>query len=300
MDPNAPLIAKLKEETIAMRFCCTLVEERGVTPETARKYFSEVQGYFGREYGVKFAGGMKLERLPQMLKGLRRIKGDKPKRVRVPISPDKLRAAMDELLDPLVPRDANARAALACAFQGLMRSAEYCGTTGALMLTRGDLVKLTTAMLVIMMHPCKNMHHLAGKTCPLVIGAGGTFIDAVAEVANMRRVDPAPEDAPLFRDPATNKPLSYDFVLALIKRIYEVAGLDPEQSGTHILRISGATALFAGGATDTVIRTSGRWSSDLYRLYVRCCFEKCCSWSAKAGSTTFTPATVVFDEVDDY
>ena len=304
MDPAAPLVAKLKEEMLAMRFTCSLVEDRGVSPETAGKYFSELQGWMGREFGVKFAGGMKLERLPQMLKGLRRIKGDKPKKIRVPISPDALRAAMDAILDPSLPASANIRAAIASAFQGLMRSAEYCGTKGSLMLTRADLVTLTEQLLVIMMHPCKNMHHLAGKTCPLVIGAGGTYIDAVAEVRNMLAVDPTPRgDAagtPLFRDPATGGPIAYVTILHVIQRIYAIAGLDPEQSGTHILRISGATALFQGGATDTVIRTSGRWSSDLYRLYVRCCYQQCVAWTAKAGSTTFTPTAAVYDEVDDY
>ena len=42
-----------------------------------------------------------------------------------------------------------------------------------------------------------------------------------------------------------------------------------------------------------------RWSSDLYRLYVRACFEHCKQWSAKAGSARFTP-TCVFDEVEEY
>ena len=44
--------------------------------------------------------------------------------------------------------------------------------------------------MVIMTAPCKNMHHLGGKTCPLVIGAGGQHVDAVVEVENLLRVDP--------------------------------------------------------------------------------------------------------------
>ena len=64
--------------------------------------------------------------------------------------------------------------------------------------------------------------------------------------------------------------------------------------------IGGATALFTAGANETVIRTMGRWSSDLHRLYVRCCFEQCRDWSAKLGSVDFTAAVEAFDEVDDY
>jgi len=236
-----------------------------------------------------------------MLKGLQRIYGDRHRPLRQPISPECLRAAMDRVLDRDDPLHANIRAAITTAFQGLLRSAEFCGTSGKEMLLRSDLVKLTLSLMVLMMHPCKNMHHLTGKTCPLIIGGGGTYIDAVAEVHNMLRVDPTPVGTtPLFRDPKTNKPLAYDTVLKVTKEIYHVAGMSVEESGTHIYRISGATALFRAGASDTIIRTMGRWSSDLYRLYVRACFEQCSAWSAKAGSTTFTPSAVVYDEVDSY
>ena len=159
-----------------------------------------------------------------MLKGLRRKHGDKHKPQRVAFAPKDLRRALDALLNPAEPLHANLRAAITTAFQALMRSAEYCGTTGKMMLTRADIVCFNeTVEMVLMMHPCKNMHHLAGKTCPVVIGAGGKYIDAVAEVANLRRVDPVDESregvTPLFRDPATNKPLSYDLVLETTKAL---------------------------------------------------------------------------------
>ena len=77
-------------------------------------------------------------------------------------------------------------------------------------------------------------------------------------------------------------------------------GENPNEFGTHSYRITGATALFAAGATETVIRTLGRWSSDLYRLYVRACFEQSILWSRKAGSTVVSDIATVFDEVDDY
>ena len=158
--------------------------------------------------------------------------------------------------------------------------------------------------MVIMMHPCKNMRHLGGKTCPLVIGGGGEFIDATWEVQNMLKVDPTPNgrdgDTPLFRDPETNAPLSYAFMLRTIKELMLAIGEQPEHFGTHSLRIGGATALFAAGANETVIRTMGRWSSDLHRLYVRACFEQCCEWTRKAGSTTVSDLAGEFTEVDNY
>ena len=302
LDPLSPLVEKLEEEWLAMQFVTGLVEVRGISVDSARVYFSSFQGWHAKEYGIKLAGGLKLERLPAMLKGLRRIHGDRHKPLREPISPEALWRAMDKLLDPNDPYHANLRAALATAFQGLLRSAEYCGAMNEFTPLRSDITTLTVALLVFMMHPCKNMQHLTGKTCPLIIGGGGKYIDAVKEVRNMLRVDPTPQGVkvPLFRDPKTNKPISYDTMLSLTKSIYVEAGLNPANAGTHILRISGATALFAAGGSDTIIRTMGRWSSDLYRLYVRACFEQCRAWSAKMGSTTFTPAFAAYDEVEDY
>ena len=209
--------------------------------------------------------------------------------------------AMDMVLDPRVPKDANIRAALATALQGLLRSAEFTGSDTRLIPTRDDLVQLTRDQMVIMMHPCKNMHHLGGKTCPLVIGGGGQHIDAVAEMHNLLKVDPTPHGgAPLFRDPATNRPLSYQLILDTTRTLMRAIGEDPTQFGTHSYRIGGATALFAAGASDTIIRTMGRWSSDLHRLYVRACFEQCVDWTRKAGSTEVSDLAGTFDEVDYY
>ena len=36
------------------------------------------------------------------------------------------------------------------------------------------------------------MRVLTGKTVPLALGSGGTYIDPVAELLNMLRVDPTP------------------------------------------------------------------------------------------------------------
>ena len=95
-------------------------------------------------------------------------------------------------------------------------------------------------------------------------------------------------------------PLSYELVHATLKRLMASIGEDPDAFGTHSMRIGGATALFAAGANETVIRTLGRWGSDLHRLYVRACFEQCCDWSRKAGSTHVSELSGTFDEVDDY
>ena len=308
MDPLCPLQAKLQEEWLFMEFACALIRDRGVTIGTVRGYCSAVQGWHAREHGIKLAAGLKLERLPQMLKGLRRVYGDPEVKLRRGFAPQALRKAMDMLLDPAKPVHANIRAAIALGFQGLLRSAEFTVKSSRhfnpqMHLTRADLKVLDAEKLVVMMAPCKNMKHLGGKTSPLVIGGGGTFIDAVAELRNLLAVDPTPlgkeNVTPLFRDPHSNSPLCYDELLKILRTLMLQIGEDPDQFGTHSLRIGGATALFAAGADETVIRTMGRWSSDIHRLYVRACFERCCDWTKKAGSVTVTDVSCVFDDGED-
>ena len=210
------------------------------------------------------------------------------------------------MLDPRDPTHANLRAALATALQGLLRSAEYAAKGGKVdkfTLMRADIVSLSKLRMVLMMHPCKNMHHLSGKTCPLVIGGGGACVDAVAEMLNLFSVDPHsdPHSTPLFREPKTGKPISYATVNSLVKEMMLRVEGSSEGFSTHSLRIGGATALFAAGASETVIRTMGRWSSDIHRLYVRACFEQCCDWTRLAGSQQVSCVAVEeFDEVDDY
>ena len=311
LDPMSPVWAKLEEEWLCMRFCCALVETMGNTPKTAAAYFGHAQSWHRVKHGIKLAGGVKMERLPAMLKGLRRLIGSEPQKVRRGVAAHALRQAMDVCLDPTVPAHANMRAALALGFQGLLRSAEFAVDSGKrwnerMNLSRADVQRCDDKVLAMMIHPCKNMTHLEGKTCPLVIGAGGDYIDAAAEMANLLRVDPIPEgrraSTPLFRDPASGLSITTEAVRDMVKGLMQKVGEDPYEFGSHSLRIGGATALFAAGANPTIIRTMGRWSSDLYKLYVRASFEQTVAWSRKAGSMKVQDLAGIrdFDEVDDY
>jgi hypothetical protein len=194
--------------------------------------------------------------------------------------------------------------------QGLLRGAEFA-VDGAFSprtdMTRADLRSLTAERLVVMMRPCKNMQHLTGKTVPLIIGAGGTFIDAVEEMRNLECVDPVPASeaalTPMFRQgpPGSSRAaLSTRKVREWTKLLMARIGEQPDHFGTHSYRSGGATALFAAGAEPIVIRTMGRWSSDCYRLYVRACFSQTLAWSRRCGSTELKDVAAEFEEVDSY
>ena len=143
---------------------------------------------------------------------------------------------------------------------------------------------------------------MGSKNCALIVGAGGDFVDAIREMHNLLKVDATErgEATPLFRDPSTNKPLSYAYMLKMVRRVVAAIGEDPLEFGTHSMRIGGATALFAQGADPTVIKTMGRWSSDCYKLYVRACHERCNEWTRRMGSAVVTDVVVEYDEVDYY
>eukprot|EP00966_Prymnesium_polylepis_P037558 871992-Prymnesium_polylepis.1 len=107
-----------------MRFAAALVEEDGVLPNTAAGYAGQVQGA-GTPRSMAsslVAAGMKLSRMPAMLKG---VIGEQGRAVRRGIAPQALRRAMDLCLDPRDVEHANIRAALALALQGLLRGAEF-------------------------------------------------------------------------------------------------------------------------------------------------------------------------------
>ena len=108
------------------------------------------------------------------------------------------------------------------------------------------------------------------------------------------------EATPLFRNPLSGKALTTACIMQMTRQLMAAIGEDPMQFGTHSYRIGGATALFAAGANETVIRTMGRWSSDIHRLYVRACFEDCCEWTRRAGSAQVSDLAGSYDEVDFY
>ena len=64
-------------------------------------------------------------------------------------------------------------------------------------------------------------------------------------------------------------------------------GCDPKYFGAHSLRIGGATAALAAGIDPAVIRCMGRWSSDVYEIYMRLTRETATRLSTTVASTSF-------------
>ena len=290
IDPNAPLWVKLSEEQWCMRFISEIIDDASLAVVTGRGYFGAACAWHLRKTGVGFGAGMDMKRLTAMVKGLKKLRDGPPQQMRRGISPKQLREGMDIVYPPVTRENVNIRAMLSTGLQGLMRGREL-GAEGSfdheLDVARGDISTATAERLAFFCRPAKNMRHTRGKTVPIVIGGGGDFIDACAEVTRMLELDPTPPGraatTPMFRK-ANGSAFVTDDIRDIVRQICIAIGLDPMLFGAHSLRIGGATALFAAGADPIHIRTMGRWSSDCYRLYVRACFQQTLAWTRKLGS----------------
>lgn len=309
--PEASLEDKLNDEWRLMRFMSWLVELKkpSVNPTTADGYASTVQGWLARNFGVKLGAGIALHRRKELIKGLTRLRGgNNPKKLRKALTPDKLARAFQHL-NPNNPLHANVRAALASMLQGLLRAGEAVQSDKAknwnpsAELTRGDIVIGSTAMELMIVAE-KDATTLGSKSTPIVIGRGGRHIDAVAEMENLRRVDPTPagreSSTPAFRDPRTGKPFKVADMNEWVQTLMSLIGEDGSEYGSHSCRIGGATAMFAAGCSALDIRTMGRWSSDIYLIYVHSDRARAAEVTRRLASTTVKPTEDPFDEVDDY
>jgi hypothetical protein len=92
-----------------------------------------------------------------------------------------------------------------------------------------------------------------------------------------------------FKDPA-NTPLlrrkhgnvTYDYFKRTLKAHLSALGEDPSFLTSHSLRIGGATALLAAGASETTVKQAGRWlSSDMPQLYAHASTSSVQSFSDK-------------------
>ena len=90
-------------------------------------------------------------------------------------------------------------------------------------------------------------------------------------------------------------------VRAMVKELMAAVGCDPRRFGAHSLRIGGATAALAAGVDPAVIRCMGRWSSDVYEIYMRKSREAACGMGVAVASTPFHDMERGFstDELDE-
>ena len=303
LERDAPVALKLEAEMRLMNFIVWLVSckpcGRYISPESARKYVGQVIAWMQRVHTAHFAGGLELSRLRDLVKGMRREMGERPKRVRWGVRTQQLREAMDKCL----PRKSSVaaqgwRAALALAFCLLLRGGEVAVPSGEQFnplqhLTRADIqvIRSKDGSLVLKLRlRVLKKRVMTGKMYTVFLRAGGKLIDAVREVLlylQMDPVEPGMEKYTPFFSHTNGEAFRREDVAAVVKRLMASIGLDPDRFGAHSLRIGGATAALAAGVQPTLIRVLGRWSSDIYEIYCRLSLEAAAGMGALIGSTPF-------------
>ena len=85
----------------------------------------------------------------------------------------------------------------------------------------------------------------------------------------------------------TRQAVGVSTVRGMVKALMRSLGYDPCAFGAHSLRIGGASAAFAAGIEPSAIRLAGRWSSDVYEIYVRLSRQAASRLGRVIGSTAF-------------
>ena len=297
LDRDAPRWQKLEAESRLIDFVVWLVTcrptGRRISADTGRKYAGQVVSWMRRVYSADFAGGMDLTNLRDVIKGMRREFGCRPKRVRYGVRPQQLKQALDQCLpqERCGLQQQTWRALLVVTLCGLLRGGEVGVTDAdASFPTWGDVSfrRLSSGELiaVLMVRVLKD-GKFTGKTTPVFLKGGGSLLDPVAELLALARLAGARRAAePLFCD-AHGRAISRSAIAAFVKALMAAIGEDPDRFGAHSLRIGGATAALAAGMHPSVIRIAGRWSSDVWELYARLTQESACDISRIVGSSSF-------------
>ena len=262
------------------------------------KYVSEVRAWHLRTQRTHLCGELDYGQIRDLLRGISRLQLQPEGLRRWGVRTQDLSQAIRTQLDTDSREGSMWAAALATAFCGLLRGAEFALQDGEAWdalrhLTRAD-VSFRVGVdgrehMVLRMRPAKK-HPGQRKSVPLLIAAGGSLLDPVRLMRRMFELDPvAPEMAaatPLYRR-ASGASIRVREVRGMVQRLMGDLGLDPQRFGAHSLRIGGATAALAAGMTPATIRAAGRWSSDVYQIYCRVSRQSAAGVALVIGSTPF-------------
>jgi len=318
------------EEVVSMRFVWWLVDQVGVSTNTASQYISTVQAWHARWHGVRLGGNLDFQRLPQMITGMGYTHPDagRAKLERHGVRPDWLRRSIDLCLggssDEQTPLEANLSAMLETCFAGLLRSCEVALNTKKttrhrgvfdprIHSTRGDIqhslfnvetgVEYATYYARNSKSRDKDTRHDKLKR----ILPSGDYVDANRALQRLDELDPVAmgerKYVPAFRDPATGLSITTDQFLRVLRFIMAQLGLNPMFFGTHSLRIGSATALFVKGGDEITIKTMGVWSSDAFLKYIRSNLVRVLQLGSRGCSANVTDddheaGTFIFDDDD--
>jgi len=312
LDPlTTPLAKKLEEEELVMLFVWWLVEQVQILVRSANQYVSTVLAWHRRWFGIGIGANLEFKRLPQMIDGLCNQKVESPplQKKRFGVRPQWLSVALkkarhlaaDSRKEKFVTLQSCYDACTQSALVGVLRAGDLLsplsdkkGWNPLRDASRADLTfkagKGGREFAVIMCRNSKAKGPKRWQKIPVYLPSGGKLLDPCAALKRMIQLDPVEEDkkasTPLFRDPTSKQSLTTAHIRSHIRWLMDLLGLDPTKFGAHSLRIGGGTAYFNAGADELVLKTLGRWSTDVYLVYLENCRDRAMQLADAACNTS--------------
>jgi hypothetical protein len=282
-----------------MRWVDFLVNERHLKVNTACGYLSLVRTWHEHCTGLDLCKGISMVRSKRQVRGLRRKNPSSKRSVRKAMVRQTMLRWRRARAVVMSRDDANRWLAATLALKFLLRPGEVCKSPSAKwnpcrMLCAGDL------RLGVSVSPAgKQVHTLTifplkkgpGQAKDLVIpfeddsGQCLSVVDAFRAVC-AHSPGRAP-DGPMCM--LKGKPMSTTDLRSLARSMAKAGGLAPAEFGGHSYRIGGATALHALGCPELVLKTIGRWSSDIFEIYARAEAAQLCKFQGQLTEVDAVP-----------
>ena len=255
--------------------------------ETISQYHSTLKAALSTRFGFEIEGDP--QRLPKVIKKLRRTQPYSGRRLRRGLRKRHLRKAWTSFPEKFDPKRADSNdeardraniwAAITTAWQALARGGEVSALSrlkwsASKLPSRADLSfhtdKRGKRYARLLLRALKKK----GKSpkIPIIFAEddhGGA--DTFHALSTLEELDPVPENqrgkTPLFR--TTRGALTKREFVKAIQAIAAALGLDPSLFNGHSCRIGGATDLIDAKGSPLLLQAKGRWAGDIGRIYAR-------------------------------
>ena len=215
-----------------------------------------------------------MPQLQYVLKGAHRNLAGRPKRTRLPITPQILRVLKNSWEHLPSRKDAVMLwAASTLCFFAFLRMGEAVspsdtGFDSRYHLAYGDIrinsrAEPSWMEVVIKRSKCDQF----GSGVTLSVGATHSDLCPVAAMLGYL-VQRGSGPGPLFKF-IDGRPLTRDRFVSAMHTALTKGGIDPSQYAGHSFRVGAATTAALRGLQDSLIKTLGRWESSAYQVYIR-------------------------------
>ena len=159
-------------------------------------------------------------------------------------------------------------AALSLQYFACLRAAELCSNLSlSLVPTRSDVSFYRSGSSITMLYKCHSSK-TASHGFEVHVGCSGGPICAPCIMHLFLSAYPIEPASPLFRF-SSGLYLTYPLYNSIIKRLIQLAGLNPSSYSSHSVRAGAATQAARSGLDPDSIKRLGRWRSQAYQAYLR-------------------------------